>query len=107
MEHHECKHEKEFITIRDDFEKIRDEDKKLVTWTVFWSIMLVLFGLLGTMMSNIYSQIDEHEKLVNSQVVELQKSSRETDLTQVKIETQLNQIQTQLSDISLKLSKVK
>lgn len=102
--HIECKHDKEIERMIKENDMQTEEIKGKVSWSVYWSINLVLFGVLGTVVSNIYSQIDEHEALQARTIESIQQNNKDTDIMQAKIETQLLEIQKQLADINSKIT---
>lgn len=101
---HICSRDKEIERLVKENDMQFEDLKTKVSWGMYWAINLVIFGILGTTMSNIYSQIDEHEDLVNRKIEEVQRDNKNSDIMQAKIETQLLEIQKQLTDINSKIS---
>lgn len=109
---HECKHEREFIEIREaqhsirakiekmsdritaNLTKAQENDKKQITWAVFWSIVLLLVALGGGALSAQYSKLEKLDERVN-----------ENRLSSATIQTQLAQIQKDLLEIKVSLKE--
>lgn len=104
---HKCEKTKDIdrlVAINDEQSKAIEERVK---WTMFWAILLVLFGLLGTIFNNIYSQIDEIDSTEVDFHKEMDAKVNETKIAQAKIDVQYADIMSKLAEINLKLSKIK
>jgi hypothetical protein len=72
---------------------------------MFWAVVVAFIGITSAVISNVYSQIDEFEKLANSEHKSLEVKVTDNSILQAKIETQLANIQKDLVDIKKSLSK--
>lgn len=106
-DNHECKRERDFVRIMQEHDELAKKSDSYVTWTVFWSIIVLLVGIGGSSIGNTYSSLKELDNNHQKQFKDLEDRTRETEIVSTKIETQLAEIQKQLVDINLKLSKIK
>jgi len=87
-------HEHEFGQIRDDIKIIQRDDRTQVTWTVFWSIVVLLVGSFSVLYNN---QAEE--------LKELSVTVQDNRLSAATIQTQLAQIQMDVLDIKVSLKE--
>ena len=78
-----------------------------VTWTVYWSIMLVFFGLTVSSISFIYTGIVANRSKIEINRDELLSKQTDQSIASARIETQLQRIQLDLADISVSIKKIK
>lgn len=102
-----CKNEKELTRLAT--ENIEQEKKidERVKWSMFWAILLVLFGVMSAVVSNIYSQLDEIHTEVASNSAKLEQRLNDTALAQAKIDVQYVEIQKTLAEIKTQIAKFK
>lgn len=107
MEQHPCKQEKEISRIATEnvLQQTAIEDR--VKWSMFWSILLVIFGILGTVTSNIYSQLDAIVNDEQSFHKDIDTKVSENRISQAKIDVQYVEIQKTLAEIKVTLAKIK
>ena len=78
----------------DDIKELREKADKSVSWVVFWSVIVLLVGINGSIISKQYSEIQT-----------LSEENKQTQILSARIETQLTQIQTDILDIKISLKE--
>jgi len=78
-----------------------------ISWGVFWSIMLVFFGLTISSLGFIYSGIVSNRAKIEVNKDELLSKQTDQSIASARIETQLQRIQLDLSEISVSIKKIK
>ena len=103
----QCKHDKDIERLMNKVDTMEGEVGVRVSWTLFWSIVALLSSIVGTVITNIYSQIDDIEVSDAKFQESINDKVNDSKVNQAKIDTQLSQIASQLADIQTKLSKIK
>jgi len=96
MEGHICKREKEIDGLVADV-------KKTVSFNLFWSILLVALAISSGVVANIFSQIDEIHASESEFHKDIEAQVNSDKIIQVRIETQLAQIQKEILKLSDKI----
>ena len=104
---HPCKQEKEITRLGNENIAQQSQIDERVKWTMFWAILLVIFSILGTVVSNVYSQLDAIVNDEQSFHKEVDNKVNETKIAQAKIDVQYADIMSKLAEINSKLSKIK
>ena len=107
MEQCQCKRDKDFDRLDGEFKDFTASAALHVTWTVFWSIVLLLVGIFGASINSTQSSIKEVDTSHVKQIQALEDKVNSAAVAQAKIDTQLANIQLTLADIQLKLAKIK
>lgn len=102
MEHPECRHEADFIRIQREHEDLALQARSHVTWTVFWSVIILLVGIATTVFGTIVAEKNGVHKDLEAKIAELSKDNNETRVAYARIETSLAQIQKDLADLKLR-----
>jgi hypothetical protein len=94
MEHVNCKHESEIASILDTNKELRTASQTHITTNQFWTVVLLLCGIFGGIMTTNFNKIGE-----------LQAKTSAQEVNNAKIVTQLSQIQVDILDIKLSLKE--
>ena len=78
-----------------------------VTWTVYWSIMLVFFGLTVSSLGFLYTGISANLAKIEVNKDELLSKQTDQAIISTRIETQLQRIQLDLTEININIKKIK
>lgn len=101
--HEHCLREKEIDDLKDEFSYFR---KNTVSFAMFWSVVTVALAIVGGILNNAYSQIDELEKTEDQFHKDIESQVNSDRLVQTRIEAQLSQIQKDLLEIKKELVKI-
>lgn len=103
----ECRQEKEVSRLADENIAQQAQIDERVKWTMFWAILLVIFGVLVSIINNVYSQLDATHADVAVNTARIESKLNETSIAQAKIDVQYVEIQRTLAEIKIQLSKIK
>ncbi len=101
--HPKCLREKEIDRIIEELDTNKD---KRVSFTMFWSVVVIFCSIVGGIFTNIYSQIDELESGEDVFHKDVEGQINANKLDQTKIEVQLTQIQKDIASINVALKEL-
>lgn len=102
-----CLNEKELQRLAESEKTLFEAVDGRVKWTMFWAILVVVFGLLTGIVGNIYSQLDDAHKATSALNTDFDTKISEIRIAQAKIDVQYAQIQKQLAEIQVQLEKLR
>jgi uncharacterized protein HemX len=115
---HECKREgeisqfvKQMDNLTNRFEEMEKENSSKVSWTVFWSIIILIIGIGTTVFNKIEADESAETASLQQQIKDVEREDavmnnkiNDGDKLQVKIETQLTAIQASIAELNVKVS---